>query len=213
MTRQQVVNAKGLTDEKRAEELRYLLNRYLNFKSSNRAQAEEKFEGMVKKIVNAFDGTVHPPAPTAVQQTPLARPVTPMRIPKGSFPESPVVQQLYLDNANDTDGDGYQTPGNQETTIKKALPSYLSPAGTNRLRIKVPDSQTAASKRTLLGYTSPAGTNHLKPEAPGKPKKTKPKNNADLLNSNIVLSGFKRRKTAKTTCSPENQAGGWITHN
>ena len=91
-----VVNAKGLTEEKRAEELRYLLNRYLNFKSSNRAQAEEDFEGMVKKIVSAFDGTVYPPAPTAVQRTPVARPATPIATPKGSFPESAVVQQLNL---------------------------------------------------------------------------------------------------------------------
>ena len=49
------VNAVGLSEEERAEQLRNLLNKYLSYKSTAKVKFESDLEGIVRKVVGIMD--------------------------------------------------------------------------------------------------------------------------------------------------------------
>ena len=50
-----VVNAVGLSEEERAEQLRDLLRKYLNYKSTAQVKLESDLDGIVRKVVGIMD--------------------------------------------------------------------------------------------------------------------------------------------------------------
>ena len=78
-----VVNAVCLSEKDRAEQLRDLLNKYLNYKSTAKVKFESDIEGIVRKVVGIMDSV-----PIAASRQ--AVPVTSVSVPVTAAPPSPV---------------------------------------------------------------------------------------------------------------------------
>ena len=78
-----VVNAVGLSEEERAEQLRDLLNKYLNYKSTAQVKFESDLDGIVRKVVGIMDSV-----PIAASRQ--AVPVTSVSVPVTALPTPPV---------------------------------------------------------------------------------------------------------------------------
>ena len=77
------MNAVGLSEEDRAEQLRDLLNKYLNYKSTAKVKFESDIEGIVRKVVGIMDSVPIAASRQAVPVTSVSAPVT-------AVPPSPV---------------------------------------------------------------------------------------------------------------------------